>query len=265
MRLQSKIGIVSAAASGMGRAGALRFAREGAAVGVVDIDQTGVDAVVGEITAAGGRALALVGDLTDDEFARAIVRRTASAFGGLDFVWNHVGHPGPASIEGIDMADFDIAIGLNLRTVLVTTEAAIPELRARGGGALLYTASTSGLVGSAFSPVYSMAKFGVVGFVRSLAKRLAPDNIRVNAVCPGPIDTPMLRVFVARPDQQQMPGDQDKEALVVRSQQIPMRRTGKPEEIANAALFLISDEPLFVSGRTAGGWRRDRMRGRFRS
>ncbi len=249
MRLEGKIGIVSAAASGMGRAGALRFAREGAAVGVVDIDQTGVDAVVGEITAAGDRALALVGDLTDDEFARAIVRRTASAFGGLDFVWNHVGHPGPASIEGIDMADFDIAIGLNLRTVLVTTEAAIPELRARGGGALLYTASTSGLVGSAFSPVYSMAKFGVVGFVRSLAKRLAPDNIRVNAVCPGPIDTPMLRVFVARPDQQQMPGDQDREALVIRrSQQIPMRRTGKPEEIANAALFLISDEASFVSG-----------------
>ena len=249
MRLEGKIGIVSAAASGMGRAGALRFAREGAAVGVVDIDQAGVDAVVGEITAAGGRALALVGDLTDDEFARAIVRRTASALGGLDFVWNHVGHPGPASIEGIDMADFDVAIGLNLRTVLVTTEAAIPELRARGGGALLYTASTSGLVGSAFSPVYSMAKFGVVGFVRSLAKRLAPDNIRVNAVCPGPIDTPMLRVFVARPDQQQMPGDQDKEALVIRrSQQIPMRRTGKPEEIANAALFLISDEASFVSG-----------------
>jgi NAD(P)-dependent dehydrogenase (short-subunit alcohol dehydrogenase family) len=134
--------------------------------------------------------------------------------------------------------------------VLVTTEAAIPEMRARGGGALLYTASTSGLVGSGFSPVYSMAKFGVVGFVRALAKRLAPDNIRVNAVCPGPIDTPMLRVFVARPDQQ-TPGDEDKEALIVRrSQQIPMRRTGRPEEIANAALFLLSDEASFVSGAT---------------
>src|SRR4029077_3736766 len=127
---------------------------------------------------------------------------------GLDFVWNHVGHPGPAAIEGIDMADFDLAIGLNLRTVRVPTEWATPERKARAWGALLFTASTSGFVGSGFSPVYSMAKFGVVGFVRALVKRLAPDNIRVNAVCPGPIDTPMLPVFVARPDQQQAPGDQ---------------------------------------------------------
>ena len=249
MRMQNKVGIVTAAASGMGRAGALRFAREGAAVGVADIDQAGVEAVAAEITAAGGRALALAGDLRTDDFAREIVRRTANAFGGLDFVWNHVGHPGPAAIEGIDMADYELAMDLNLRTVLVTTEAAIPEMRARGGGALLFTASTSGLVGSQFSPVYSMAKFGVVGFVRALAKRFAPDKIRVNAVCPGPIDTPMLRVFVARPDQQQAAGEEDKEALIVRrSQQIPMRRTGKPEEIANAALFLLSDEASFVSG-----------------
>src|SRR5215469_2154781 len=226
---------------GDGRAGAIRFAREGAAVGVADIDRAGVDTVVGEIAAAGGRALGLVGDLRQDDFARGIVRRTANAFGGLDFVWNHVGHPGPASIEGI-------AMDLNLRTVLVTTEAAITEIRARGGGSLLYTASTSGIQGSAFSPVYSMAKFGVVGFVRSLAKRLAPEKIRVNAICPGPIDTPMLRVFVARPDQQRTAG-QDKEALVqLRGRQNPMGRTGRPEEIANAALFLLSDEASFVSG-----------------
>ena len=250
MRMENKVGIVTAAASGMGRAGALRFAKEGAAVGVVDIDEAGVAAVVQEITDAGGRALGIVGDLREDAFARDIVRRTANAFGGLDFVWDHVGHPGPAAIEGIDMADYEIAIDLNLRTILVTTEAAIPELRARGGGALLYTASTSGLVGSAFSPVYSMAKFGVVGFVRSLAKRLAAEKIRANAICPGPIDTPMLRVFVARPDQQRTSG-MDKEQLVVqRGQQNPMRRTGRPEEIANAALFLLSDEASFVSGAT---------------
>jgi NAD(P)-dependent dehydrogenase (short-subunit alcohol dehydrogenase family) len=248
MRLENKVGIVTAAASGMGRAGAVRFAREGAAVGVVDIDQAGVDAVVGEITAGGGRALGLVGDLRQDDFARSIVRRTANTFGGLDFVWNHVGHPGPASIEGIEMADFEIAIDLNLRTVLVTTETAIPEIRARGGGALLYTASTSGIQGSAFSPVYSMAKFGVVGFVRSLAKRLAADKIRVNAICPGPIDTPMLRIFVARPDQQRTAGHDKEELVQLRGRQNPMGRTGKPEEIANAALFLLSDEASFVSG-----------------
>src|SRR5579864_829877 len=248
MRLPNKIGIVTAAGSGMGRAGALRFAREGAAVAVVDIDRAGAEAVAGQITAAGGKAIALAGDLLQDDFARSIVRQTANAFGGLDFVWNHVGHPGPASVEGIDMADFDVAIGLNLRSVLVTTEAAIPEMRARGGGALLFTASTSGLVGSAFSPVYSMAKFGVVGFVRSLAKRLAPEKIRVNAICPGPIDTPMLRVFVARPDQQRTAGMDREELVRLRGRQNPMGRTGRPEEIANAALFLISDEASFVSG-----------------
>ena len=248
MRLEGKIGIVTAAASGMGRAGALRFAREGAAVGVIDIDAAGVDAVVREIVAAGGRAEGIVGDLRQDAFAREIVRRTANAFGGLDFVWNHVGHPGPAAIEGIDMADYELAMDLNLRSVLVTTEAAIPEMRARGGGALLFTASTSGLQGSGFSPVYSMAKFGVIGFVKALAKRLAPDKIRVNAICPGPIDTPMLRVFVARPDQQRTAG-MDREALVQqRGRQVPLGRTGRPEEIANAALFLLSDEASFVTG-----------------
>jgi len=138
---------------------------------------------------------------------------------------------------------------LNLRTVLLTTEAAIPEIRARGGGSLLFTASTSGLVGSGFSPVYSMCKFGVVGFVKSLSVRLAPEKIRVNAVCPGPIDTPMLRVFVARPDQKSTAG-MDPEDLVRRRAggSVPLGRTGRPEEIANAALFLLSDEASFITG-----------------
>lgn len=248
MRLQNKIGIVTAAASGMGRAGALRFAREGAAVAVVDIDPAGVEAVVLEIRANGGRAHPIVADLTRDEDSRRIVTETARTFGGLDFIWNHVGHPGPASVEGIDMADFDLAVRLNLRTVIVTTDAALPELRARGGGSLLYTASTSGLMGSVFSPVYSAVKHGVVGFVRALAKRHGRDNIRVNAICPGSVDTPMLRTFVARPDQQSTQGA-DKEALVrQRGGQNPLGRPGRPEEIANAALFLLSDEASFVTG-----------------
>jgi NAD(P)-dependent dehydrogenase (short-subunit alcohol dehydrogenase family) len=246
--MEGKNGIVTAAASGMGRAGAIRFAAEGASVGVVDVDEAGVAAVVAEIEAAGGRAKGIVADLTDEAESRRIVRETANAFGGLDFVWNHVGHPGPAAFEDLDMRDFDHAINLNLRTVITTTETAIPEMRARGGGALLFTASTSGLQGSTFSPVYSVAKFGVIGLVRALAKRYAGDNIRVNAICPGPTDTPMLRVFVARPDQQSTSG-MDKEELVrSRGGQTPMGRPGKPDELANAALFLLSDEASFVTG-----------------
>jgi NAD(P)-dependent dehydrogenase (short-subunit alcohol dehydrogenase family) len=249
MRLAGKIGIVTAAGSGMGRAGALRFAREGAKVAVVDVAADRVNAVVGEIAAAGGSAHGIAADLTRDDDSRRIVWETVERFKGLDFVWNHVGHPGPAAVEGVDMQAFQLAIDLNLRTVLVTTEAAIPALRARGGGSLLYTASTSGLQGSSFSPVYSMCKFGVVGFVRSLAVRLAREGIRVNAVCPGPIDTPMLRVFVARPDQKSTAGMDPEELVRKRAgNSVPLGRTGQPEEVANAALFLLSDEASFVTG-----------------
>jgi len=248
MRMQGKIGIVTASGSGMGRAGAVRFAREGAAMGVVDLDSAAAAATVKAITDAGGRAIAISGDLREEKFARDIVRQTANAFGGLDFIWNHVGHPGPASFEGLDMRDYDQAMDLNVRSVVITTEAAIPELRARGGGAVLFTASTSGLVGSPFSPVYSAAKFAVVGMTRSLAKRYGREKIRFNAICPGSIDTPMLRVFVARPDQQQTQGADKEELVVRRGAQNALGRIAQPEEIANAALFLLSDEASFVTG-----------------
>ena len=139
-------------------------------------------------------------------------------------------------------------MNLNVRTVLVTTEAALPELRARGGGSLLFTASTSGLQGSPYSPVYNVAKFGVVGLVKGLAKRYGRENIRVNAVCPGTTDTPMLRVFVARPDSQLPPGETPETLVTKRGGQNPMGRVARPEEIANAALFLLSDEASFVNG-----------------
>lgn len=248
MRLEGKIGIVTAAGSGMGRAGAIRFALEGASVAVVDVDGASVDAVVREIVASGGKAIGIATDLREDANARRIVRETANAFGGLDFVWNHLGHPGPASVEGLDMADFALAVDLNLRSQIVTTEAALPEIKARGGGSLLYTASTSGLQGSTFSPVYSAVKFGVVGFARALAKRVAKDGVRANVICPGATDTPMLRVFVARPDQQSTQGRDPEELVRQRAGVNPMGRPARPEEIANAALFLISDEASFITG-----------------
>ena len=116
----------------MGRAGAIRFAKEGAAVAVVDIDADGVARGVEEITGAGGTAIGLTGDLTDDDFSRAIVHDTAKAFGGLDFAWMHAGHPGPARVEGMDMEIWDLGVDLNLRTIAITTGEALPEMRKRG-------------------------------------------------------------------------------------------------------------------------------------
>jgi NAD(P)-dependent dehydrogenase (short-subunit alcohol dehydrogenase family) len=248
MRLKGKIGIVTAAASGIGRAGAVRFAREGATVAVVDINPQGVAETVAVIEREGGRAFGLTGNLREDDFSRAIVTDTVAREGRVDFVWNHVGHPGPGLMEGLDMADFDIAVDLNLRTVLVTTNEAIPHLRKSTGASLLFTSSVSGIVGSPFSPVYSAMKFGVVGLVRALARRLAPDGIRVNAVCPGTVDTPMLRSFVARPDLKSST-NQDAEMLVAEhTTRNPFGRAAQPAEIANAALFLISDEASYISG-----------------
>jgi NAD(P)-dependent dehydrogenase (short-subunit alcohol dehydrogenase family) len=248
MRMANKIGLVTAAGSGMGRAGAITFAREGAGVAVVDLNKAAAEAVAHDITSAGGRAIALSGDLRDDAFARDIVKQTVSHFGGLDFAWNHVGHPGPSMVEGLDMKEYEQVMDLNVRTVFVTTTVALPELRARGGGALLFTASTSGLTGSTFSPLYSAAKFGIVGMVRSMAKRYGHEGIRINAICPGPTDTPMLRVFVARPDSQLPAGETPETLVTKRGGQNPMHRVAQPQELANAALFLLSDEASFVNG-----------------
>jgi NAD(P)-dependent dehydrogenase (short-subunit alcohol dehydrogenase family) len=246
-RLSNRLGIVTAAASGMGRAGALRFAAEGARVAVVDLDSAAAQDTVAEIGRAGGHAMAIAGDLRDDAFARRVVAQTAESFGGLDFVWNHCGHPGPAAFEGMDMRIFELAMDLNVRTSAVITAEAIPHMRARGGGSFVFTSSGAGVIGSPLSPVYSAAKFAVVGMARALAKRYGRENIRCNVVCPGAVDTPMLRAFQQRPDAQKT--DDDVEEVIARfGRQNPMGRNGRPEEIANAALFLISDEASYVNG-----------------
>ena len=244
MRLENRIALVTAAASGMGRAGVIRFAQEGARVAAVDIDQAALDTVVKEATDAGGDVVAINADLTKDEECHRIVDDTVEAFGGLDLLWNHVGHPGPSAVEDIDPDDYEIAMDLNVRSVFMTSGRAIPHLRERGGGSILFTASIAGLIGSPFSPVYSAAKWGVNGMMASLAGRLANDNIRVNSVCPGVVDTPMLNVFMARPDQET---DRDTNLAMMRKL-TPLGREAQPEEIANAALFLLSDEASYITG-----------------
>ena len=244
MRLQGEVAMITAAASGMGRAASILFAREGASVVVVDVNGDGAEAVVKEIADAGGKATAVVADLTKDTEAKRIVDAAVEAYDGLDVLWNHVGHPGPASLEGVDMGDYELAMDLNIRSVLLTTAAAVPVMQGRGGGSILFTASIAGLVGSPFSPIYSAAKFGVVGLAKSLAGRLAPDNIRVNAICPGPIDTPMLPIFMGRPDQQ----TNREENMARMIGQIPLARLGQPEEVAQAGLFLASKDASYITG-----------------
>lgn len=250
MRMENRIGLITAAASGMGRAGALRFAQEGAAVAVVDIDGDGVAAVVKQIETAGGKAIGLPGDLTDDAFSRDIVHQTVKAFGGIDFAWLHAGHPGPAKVEGMDMATWDLAVDLNLRTIALTTAEALPEMRKRDHSALLYTSSIAGIKGSDRSPAYSAMKFGVVGWTRSLAQRVAKDGIRANVICPGGVDTPMLRTFVARPDQESTQGLDVEDVIATRRAAYPLGRPAQPNELANAALFLLSSEASYVTGAT---------------
>ncbi|MBK6747004.1 SDR family oxidoreductase [Ottowia sp.] len=248
MRLVNKCGIITAAASGIGRAGAIRFAHEGAKVLVVDRDQRAAEETVAAIRATGGAAVAAIGDLTQEDFARQIVRTCQEEFGGVDFLWPNAGHPGAAAVEGLDLADFDLAINLNLRAALASVVEAVPLMRQRGGGSVLFTASTSGLVGSPVSPVYSAAKFGIVGLMKSLSKRFGRDGIRFNAVCPTATDTPMLRVFVKQPDDEAAQNEDVEELVKKRATGNAFGRTAKPEEIASAALFLISDEASFITG-----------------
>lgn len=244
MRLKGKVAIITAAGSGIGRAACLVFAREGASVVAVDVAEGPLAETVDAIAAAGGNAHGLSADLSAPGECRRVVDEATALLGGLDILWNHVGSPAPTEFEDLDMSEYDLAMSLNLTSCIVMAGEAVPHLRARGGGAILFTASTSGLVGSPRSPVYSAGKFGVVGLAKSLAIRYGPDGIRVNALCPGLTDTPMAFSFTA-PDGRQETSERVAEATRAG---IPLRRIAKPMDVAHAALFLASDEASYITG-----------------
>lgn len=244
MRLRNKLALITAAASGMGQSGCELFAREGASVFAVDIDGARLETVVSGITRAGGTAYGMVADLLDPQACARVVDEAAQRLGGLDIVWNHAGMPSMRGIEGLDLDEYARCMDLNVRTGILVTAAALPHLRHRGGGSVVFTSSIGGLVGLGTSPVYNAAKSAVIGVTKSLSLRYARDNIRVNAVCPGPIDTPMYQAFLGSQN------DPAKAAeLIARSiTPVPMRRMGKPIEVAHAALWLASDDASFVTG-----------------
>lgn len=245
MRFDGKIALVSGAGSGIGRATALAFAAHGARVAVADIDRAKAEAVVAEIAAAGATAVAIVADAGTPAGIEAMIGGAVRTLGGLDILHNNAfGQPAlPAGrrrlafIGDVDEAVWTHTIELGLTGVFRAMKRAIPELLARGGGAIVNTASISGLFADFAIGAYNAAKAGVINLTRVAAIEYAARGIRVNCVCPGAIDTPLLRPSLA------IPGFAEATTAM-----IPMRRLGRPEEMAGCVLFLASDLASYVTG-----------------
>ena len=234
MKLQDKVALITGAGSGIGRAIALEFAREGAKVLVAELDEAAGRAVADEL---GAQARFQRCDVTNEDEVRTTVQAATDAFGRLDIMVNNA---------GVASDDWDTTLAVNLSGVYYGCKHAAESMAARGGGVIINLASILGLVGIGAADPYVAAKHGVVGLTRNFAITYAGRGVRVNCINPGFIETPMTRGFTETPGiHQQIEG------------QTPMGRWGKPEEVAKAALFLASDDSSFMTGAPLivdGGW-----------
>ena len=238
MRLEGRIALVTGGASGIGAATARRLAAEGARVAVADIDESGAAAVASEID---GAAIAM--DVSDAASAAAGVAAAHSALGPIDVLVNNAGTDRFSFFANTDEELWDFVLGVNLRGTIAVTHALLPSMHERGGS-IVNVASEAGRVGSQGSVVYSAAKAGVIGFTRALARESARYRVRVNAVAPGPIETPLLN---AAAEIYGEIGARLKQGMIDAT---AMHRSGEPEEVAAAIAFLASDDASFVTGQT---------------
>jgi len=244
MRLANKLAVITAAASGMGRAGVELFLREGASVCAIDINPEALAALKADLDPSGNRIHTVQADLAEPEDARGSINEAADRLGGVDILWAHAGIPGPGGIEALDIAAYQQALALNVQSATLAAGEVVKHMRKRSGGSIVFTASVSGLVGSMFSPVYSSCKFAVVGLTKSLAQTFAPDGVRVNVVCPGLADTPMKMGFTGRSGDAEEAAANERKMMAL----VPMGRLCKAEEVAHAVLWLASDDASFVTG-----------------
>jgi NAD(P)-dependent dehydrogenase (short-subunit alcohol dehydrogenase family) len=244
MLLKDKVALITAGASGMGRAGAERFAAEGAHVIVVDFNEANAAATVDGITAAGGSAAAEICDVRDLGALKNLAEKVEREHGALHVLYNNVGIPGAAGLE-LTQDEWDLGIEVNARASFFLSGYLTSALKAAGGASVIFTSSTSGLIGSPFSPMYSFTKGGIIALVRSMALAWAADGIRVNAIAPGSVETPGLPAFFRTDDPEEIAAR--KKAFFAT---IPMGRASQPEEIAGVALFLASDLSSYVTGVT---------------
>ncbi len=245
MRFEGKVCLVTGAGSGIGRATAMGFAQRGGKVAVADVNGENAASVAAEIAAAGGTATAVTADMTNPREIDAMLDRTVEAYGRLDVLHNNAfGVPTTlqgrrmARIADLDQGVWDHTLQVGLTAVMQATRGALQIMLRQGGGAIVNTASISGLFGDYGIAAYNAMKAGVVNFTRVVAMEYAGDNIRCNCVCPGAIDTPLLR--------RSLDTIQGFSAATVAA--IPMGRLGKPEEMANVVLFLASDLASYVTG-----------------
>lgn len=231
-----KVALVTGAASGIGRATAVAFAASGASVVVADVDATRGEETVALARAAGGRAVFQRCDVSNSTEVDALVARAVSEYGRLDFAHNNAGINSLA-VDEWESKHWDRSVGVNLTGVMLCMRAEAAVMLTQGKGAIVNTASINGLVGNASQPAYTATKHAVVGLTRHGALKWARKGVRVNCVCPGVIDTPMVEGVASRP-----------EIRKVMEGMTPLGRFGKPEEVAAGVLWLCSDAASFVTG-----------------
>ncbi len=248
MKLANKVALITGAGSGMGKSAALIFAAEGAKVAAVDINEGQVKETAAEITKKGGNAIALRADVSKSEDVKRMVDDTVAKFGGLNIVYNNAGIEGESNfISNMTEEQFDRVIAINLRGVFLGMKYALPHLIKAGGGSIINQASIAGLIAVRGGAGYSAAKAGVIALTRVGALEYGRYNIRVNAICPGAIETPMAQ----RIRQGQPPNPKAIQRISV------LGRMAEAEEIAKVALFLASDDSSFATGAPFiidGGW-----------
>jgi 3-oxoacyl-[acyl-carrier protein] reductase len=242
MRLQDKVAVVTGAASGFGEGIARRFAAEGAKVVLADLNDPAGEAIAAEIGAAGGGATTYVhADVTDSAQVKAMIGAAVENFGRLDILVNNAGvsHKRNSMIE-VSEADFDRTFAVNVKSIYLAAIEAVPLFRAQGSGCIVNISSTAAISPRAGLTWYNGSKGAVNTITKSMAVELAPDQIRVNAICPVAGDTPLLATFMGKPD------TPENRAPFLAT--IPLGRLSTPEDIANAALYLASDEASLLTG-----------------